>query len=221
MEDSKFQQATQYAIDLMRREILPAFAYHNADHTLAVVNACNRLAELEGIDAESLRLLLLAAHFHDTGLTSISSTDTDAFQAGRAVHEERAVQIARDFLSHCDLDEREMEVVARLIMATKWGHTPTDRLEQIISDADMSSLGQTTDAFIQSSEALRRELRSFGIESGEIEWYQSQKELLENHSYHTPSAHTLFDANRQLNLVAVQSRLHALNPSDNISSTGI
>jgi HD superfamily phosphodiesterase len=212
MDDSKFQQAAQYAMDLMRREILPAFTYHNAAHTLAVVNACNRLAELEGIDEESLRLLLLAAYFHDTGLTSISSTDPDVFQSGRAVHEERSVQIARNFLSDCDLGEQEMEVIARLIMATKLGHIPTDRLEQIISDADMSSLGQVTETFMVSSEALLQELRSFGVETGDnIEWYKSQKQLLKTYAYHTPAARTLFDENRLLNLAAVQSHLSALH----------
>lgn len=211
MDDSKFQQATQYAIDLMQREILPAFTYHNVDHTLTVVNVCNRLADLEGIDGENLKLLLLAAYFHDTGLSSISSTDPDAFNTGRANHEEKAVQIAGNYLSTCGFEDHEIEVIARLIMATKWGHTPVDILEQIISDADMSSIGQTTDAFMQSSEALLKELRTFGIETGEIEWYETQKELLESFVYHTSSARSLFDGNRLLNHAAVQSHLSTLN----------
>ena len=211
MDDSQFQQATQYAIDLINSELLPEFTYHNAKHTLGVVNACNHLSELEGIDEKNLQLLLLAAYFHDTGLTSISSTDPDAFQSGRAVHEERAVQIARNFLSNCDLNDQELEIITRLIMATKWGHAPADTLEKIISDADMSSLGQTPETFMHSSEALLQELRSFGIESADIEWYETQKQLLETYIYHTASAHTLFDDNRLLNQAAVQSHLNALN----------
>ena len=210
MDDAQFQQATQYAIDLLQREMLPAFTYHNVNHTLDVVRACNRLAEMEGVAEADRRLLTLAAYFHDTGLTSISSTDVESFHAGRAVHEEKAVQIARDFLSTCDFTEEELATILRLIMATKWGHTPADLLEQIISDADMSSLGGEPERFLRSSNALREELRAFGIESEELEWYQSQKELLESYSYHTPSARSLFDGNRLLSRAAVQSHLDRL-----------
>ena len=210
MDDSKFQQARQYAIDLLQSQILPVFSYHNLEHTLAVVNACNRLADLEGIDEENRQLLLLAAHFHDTGLIAISSTDPEAFNAGRAVHEETAVQITKDILPEYGFAEQEIEVVARLIMATKWGHSPTDLLEQIISDADMSSIGRETEYFMRSSNALREELKAFGIESQDGEWFETQKELLETYAYHTASARQLFDDNRRANSAAVQSQLDQL-----------
>jgi len=210
VDHSKFQQATQYAIDLLKREILPAFTYHNVNHTLQMSKVCNQLAELEGIDEENRRLLLVAAYFHDTGLTAISNTSLEAFNTGRAVHEEKAVQIARTILSTYDFNAEELELITRLIMATKWAHMPLDVLEQIISDADMSSIGQTVDAFMQSSEALLKELRSFGIEIGDTEWYENQKELVETYVYHTPSARRLFDGNRLLNRAAVESYLDTL-----------
>src|SRR5215216_188826 len=202
MDHSKFELAAHYAIDLLQREMLPAFAYHNVDHTLEMVKTCNQLADLEGIDEKSHRLLTVAAYFHDTGLTAVSSTDLEAFNAGRAIHEEKAVQIAQDFLSTCDFEEEELKTITRLIMATKWGYTPSDILEQIISDADMSSLGQASDSFMRSSNALREELRAFGIENEETEWYENQKELLETYTYHTASARNLFDGNRFVNSAA-------------------
>jgi predicted metal-dependent HD superfamily phosphohydrolase len=152
----------------------------------------------------------VAAYFHDTGLTAISDTELQSFNAGRAVHEEKAVEIASSFLSDCGFPVNEVETITRLIMATKWGHTPVDKLEQIISDADMSSIGQTTDSFMGSSNALRDELKAFGIENEDVEWYTSQKELLETYAYHTPSARSLFDGNRLSNSAAVQSHLDSL-----------
>jgi predicted metal-dependent HD superfamily phosphohydrolase len=210
MDDSQFQQATQYVVDLLKRNMLPAFTYHNLEHTLEVVRACNRLADLERIDEKSRRLLTVAAYFHDTGLTAISKTDLESFNSGRAVHEERAVQIAQEFLSACNIPQEELQTITRLIMATKWGHTPTDLLEQIISDADMSSLGQTTDSFMRSSNALREELKIFGIENEDLEWYTGQKELLETYAYHTAAARSLFDVNRISNRAAVQAHLDQL-----------
>ncbi len=205
MDSHKFQQAAQSAIDLLEHRMLPAFTYHNMDHTLAVVSACTRLAELEGINEENQRLLLLAAYFHDTGLTTISSTDRDTYNAGRAVHEQKAVQIARDTLSTFGLKAEEIETVSRLILATKWGHIPIDLLEQIIADADMSSVGQPPNSFLQSNKALLEELRSFGLKIQDEEWYENQSEWIKTCVYHTPSARTLFDKNRLLNMMAIQS----------------
>jgi HD superfamily phosphodiesterase len=210
MDDPKFQLASRYAVDLLQREMLPAFTYHNVNHTLEVANYCERLADLEGINHEGRRLLLIAAYFHDVGLTAITSTDLNSFNAKRSVHEEAAVQIACTILPEYGFEAEELETISRLIMATEWQHTPEDILEQIISDADMSSIGFATDEFMRTSAGLLNELRSFGMEIAEIDWYQGQKELLETYTYHTISARNLLDPNRLLNTLAVQSRLNML-----------
>jgi len=210
MDSSQFQQATRYAIDLLQSSLLPVFTYHSVNHTLEVANFCKRLAELEGIDEKNTQVVQTAAYFHDTGLTTISGISVDAYNAARAVHEERAVQIAQEILPGYGISTQEISIVSRLIMATKWGRIPADPLEQIISDADMSSLGREPDYFMRSSQALRNELESFGILIPDVEWYQNQKELIETHVYHTPSARSLFETNRSLNLAVIQSQLDDL-----------
>jgi hypothetical protein len=75
----------------------------------------------------------------------------------------------------------------------------------------MSSIGREPEYFMRSSQALRDELESFGIWIPDAEWYQHQKELLETHVYHTPSARDLFDINRSLNIAAIQSQLDGLS----------
>ena len=212
MENSKFQRASEYAISLLQRELLPAFTFHNVNHTVdEVVRYCSHLAEIEEIDEKNHRLLLVAAYFHDTGLTAIQRLDLETFEAGRSVHEEKAVEIIDEILPAYGFEIEEIQTVARLIMATKWAHMPKDILEQVIRDADMSSLGQATDYFVHSSDALHRELESFGIGIEDADWYMEQKELLETYVYHTMSARNLFDANKLLNISAMQARLDALN----------
>ena len=212
MENSRFQRATEYAVNLLQRELLPAFTFHNVNHTVdEVVYYCNRLAELEEIDEESRRLLLVAAYFHDTGLTTIQGLDLDTFEAGRSVHEEKAVEIIHEILPAYGFEIGEIQTVARLIMATKWTHVPGDILEQITRDADMSALGAATDYFVHISDALQRELRSFGMVIADADWYANQQELLETHVFHTMSARNLFDANKLVNAAAMQARLEALN----------
>src|SRR5215208_4311795 len=119
MENSRFQRASVYAINLLQRELLPAFTFHNLNHTVnEAVRYCNRLAELEGIDESNGRLLLVAAYFHDTGLTTIQGLDLDTFKAGRSVHEEQAVEIIYEILPSYGFEIEEVQTVARLIMAT-------------------------------------------------------------------------------------------------------
>jgi predicted metal-dependent HD superfamily phosphohydrolase len=211
MDGTQFQQATGYAIDLLRHSLLPVLTYHSLHHTLEVATFCKRLAELEGIDEKNIQLLLTAAHFHDTGLTTISVTNVDIYKAARAVHEEKAVQIAQEILPQYGITAEDINMVSRLIMATKLGRAPSDLLEQIISDADMSSIGREPEYFMRSSQALRDELESFGIWIPDAEWYQNQKELLETHVYHTPSARDLFEVNRSLNVAVIQSKLDGLS----------
>jgi HD superfamily phosphodiesterase len=207
MDDAKFQAASKYAADLLERKLIPALAYHNVSHTLDVVRFCNTLAEMEGVDEESRQLLLVAAYFHDTGLTGITNTDLEAFNAARSIHEERAVEIAREILPAYGFEPNEMDLITSLIMATKWDHAPENLLEQIISDADISSIGRETDYFMITSDALRAELSAFGIENAEREWFENQKEFVGTYKYHTASARRLFDAQRHLNVTAIQARL--------------
>ena len=205
MDSHKFQQAAQYAINLLQHKILPVFTYHNLDHTLDVVDACSHLAALEGIDEENCQLLLIAAYYHDTGWIAISRMDADTYNAGRALHEQRAVQIAREILPTYGFTPEEIETITRLIIATKLGHTPMDILEQVIADADMSPIGQNPSSFLRTNAALRRELKAFGMTVKDAEWYENQKEFLDRCSYYTASARELFDKNRLLNSVVVQS----------------
>jgi hypothetical protein len=75
----------------------------------------------------------------------------------------------------------------------------------------MSALGAATDYFVHISDALQRELRSFGMVIADADWYANQQELLETHVFHTMSARNLFDANKLVNAAAMQARLEALN----------
>jgi len=211
MDEAKFQAAADHAIDFLKQKLIPALAYHDVNHTLDVVRACDQLAELEGVDEENRRLLLVAAYFHDTGLTAITSIDQDVFNAARAVHEAKGAEIAREVLPRFGFQAEELEFIDRLILATKWNHEPQSLLEQIISDADISSIGRETDYFLSTSDALRAELSAFGFEDADRDWLENQKEFIGNYDFHTNSAHRLFDENRLRNVTALQSRIDALS----------
>jgi HD superfamily phosphodiesterase len=202
---ARYERAFEYARRCLQENLPQALQYHNANHTLnEVVVVCTQLAEMEDIPEPQRWLLLTAAYFHDLGLTRIEGGDPDSYRAGRAVHEEKGAEIARSILPGCGFDVAELEDVCSLILSSRWGHTPTNLLEQILQDADLSSIGADTDYYMATSFALRRELAAFGIEIDEIDWLKNQVKVLSSYQFHTASARSLFDANRLQNVVANQ-----------------
>jgi len=61
-----YQKVKEVIIGRLRAELKPQLTYHNADHTLDVLEAATRLAGLENIKGHDRGLLLTAAPFPDT-----------------------------------------------------------------------------------------------------------------------------------------------------------
>jgi uncharacterized protein len=198
---SKFDQAAAYAIFVLQHDLLPAFLYHNANHTIEdMVPACQKLAEMEGIAMAQRQLLGTAAYFHDLGFTAITSTEPQTAAAGRAKHEEKSVEMARTVLPGFGFDTAEIDLICRLILATKWGRQPQDILEEILCDADMSSIGGDVAYYHKTSDALRQEMALFGTQLTDAEWLERQIKTLASYNFHTAAARALYDANRLTNI---------------------
>ena len=209
---SKFKQAEAYAAHSLQHDLLAAFLYHNAAHTLEeIVPACQQLAELEGLPERERQLLLTAAYFHDLGFTAVESTDPQTSAAARASHEEKSAEIARAVLPAFGFDYGEIDLICRLILATQWGHQPQNIMEAIIRDADMSSIGGDLAYYRKTSAALRQEIAMFGTHMTDATWLERQISTLSLHTFHTPSARKLYDANRLENIRDNQRRLENLS----------
>ena len=88
MDANNVEQARQYALNRLERELSPNLHYHGIVHTRDdVVPAAELLANLEGIKVESFYLLLTAAWFHDLG-----------FVEKPANHEQISARIAAEIL---------------------------------------------------------------------------------------------------------------------------
>ncbi len=84
---TEFQKASDFILDKLKKELPSYLSYHNADHTLDVIQSAGKIAIEEDLDKADTGLLLTAALFHDTG-----------FLKGRQNHEEASCEIARRFL---------------------------------------------------------------------------------------------------------------------------
>lgn len=195
MEAQNFEQARRYALHRLEQELSPNLHYHGIMHTRDdVVPAVERLAGMEGLQGESLYLLLTAAWFHDLG-----------FIEQPLYHELISVRIAAQVLPNFGYTDEQIEIVRWAILATALPQTPQNLLEEILTDADLDILGR--DDFMVRNGNLRSELALYGKTHDDEEWYIGQLEFLESHTYFTASAHALRDKGKLKNISDLKKKL--------------
>jgi len=193
-----FQHAKQYALHRLERDLSPNLLYHGIAHTRDdVVPAVERLAGMEGIQGDSLLLLLTAAWFHDLG-----------FVEQPQYHELISARIAVQVLPGFGYVSEQVGIVRWAILATIVPQDPQNLLEQILTDADLDILGR--DDFMFHNGELRLELALFGKEYIDQEWYSRQLKFLESHTYFTASARSLRDAGKLKNIRELRNRLEEI-----------
>ncbi len=188
MTPPDFENARQYALERLERELPDNLYYHSLGHTRDdVAPAVERLAAIEGIEGEALLLLRTAAYFHDIGFI-VQYND----------HETASVQIAQEALPHFGYTEEQIEAISHMIMATRLPQSPGNRLEEILADGDLDNLGR--DDFEERSQVLRAELETIGVTSSDEDWYQRQLEFIQHHRYFTDAARRLRDTKKEQNI---------------------
>lgn len=181
-------------LNTLTLEISPLLSYHNAGHTVEVLEQTERIARAEGIsDKQQLLILKLAALYHDTGFLFVYKG-----------HEEISCEIARRDLANSDLTDKEMDLICNIIMATRVPQMPHTHLEEIICDADLDYLGR--DDFWIISNNLKKEFLQFGLIGCEDEWINREIQFIEPHSYFTKASQKLRDPEKLKHL----SRLKAM-----------
>lgn len=168
------QETEDYVISLLTNELSSSFLYHNIRHTQRVVKSTQELLDFYKLDVKEYEDLLLAAWFHDVGYTRSAKE-----------HEERSCDIAREFLKEKSFDEKRIENICNLILATKKGYEPKNLHEEIIRDADGSHLGQ--ESYLETTEMLREELSLLGlIDYSPAEWRDTNIRMFQTkHRFYT------------------------------------
>jgi len=188
MTQPNYDAAKRYVLERLKTELPPELHYHDFEHTIKyVIPAAERLAKAEGIIGEDLRLLTIAAHYHDIG-----------YLVDRHAHELAGTRIVSEVLPRFNFSPSQIQVINNLIMATKMPQSPTTHLEQILADADLYVLG--TVEFFPTSMKLRKEQAVFGDHEEDITWYYNQLEFLQGHEYFTASAKKLGNPGKRKNV---------------------
>lgn len=169
----QYKAAKAFILKKLKEELSPELTYHGIHHTLEVLEMVEEIALFEGgISDYDLELLKIAALYHDSGFTE-----------GMDNHEMRGVDICNRHLPEFGYEEKEIELISGMIMATKIPQSPKNNLERIICDADLDYLGR--EDFYSIGNTLYEELRSFGVIKTKNEWNKIQVSFLTKHAYHT------------------------------------
>ena len=183
----------QLILDKLVNELPKHLHYHTIEHTLDVYESVTSVAKLEGVNSSDLKLLQVAAIYHDAG-----------YLIEKQHHEEHSCEMAKQYLPQFKYAAEDINAICTIIMATKMPQNPKTHLEEIICDADLDYLGRS-DFFIVSKR-LYKEMMELGSITNWGEWIKLQEVFLKQHHYFTKSAIHLRQAEKEKNLKIIVSK---------------
>ena len=179
---------------------LPDWAvYHNLAHTVETVEGCKKIALGMDVSNVEFEILIIASWFHDTGY--IKSPDR---------HEEISCEFAEKFLSKHQYPSQKILKIVNCIMATKITNKPQNKLEEIISDADLISLGQKN--YYEFNNLLKLEIeKRENRKIDTIVWLKRSLRFLQSHKFYTKFAQETLRAGLDKNIDIVKSEINIHN----------
>src|SRR5688572_5314671 len=126
-----YKKIEQYVKGLFEDKADPSLVFHNLKHTQTVVDRAKEIAGHYRLSEKDMLIVFAAAWFHDTGYLF-----TEA-----AGHEDKSVQLMKDFMAANGTDNELTGAMEQCILATKISRNPTNILQQIICDADTYHFG--------------------------------------------------------------------------------
>ncbi|AZA82106.1 phosphohydrolase [Chryseobacterium lactis] len=193
---SILHKAKNYVEILFKDKLSSVYFYHNFIHTAYTVNKAEEIMKNTPVSEEDQEKVLVALWFHDTGYIECAKN-----------HEERGVEIMKDFLHQENYPQTYIDDVEKLILATKITHEPDGLLEKIVKDADFSHFAGHDYGDI--SDALRKEweltnVRCFSNE----EWNAGNLDMLKNkHTFYTDYAKENWEPLKKKNIKKIEKKL--------------
>lgn len=167
-----YKQLEATILQKLKTELKQNLYYHGVHHTQEVLENIKEITQHEKVTEEELKLLKIAALFHDIGFISVYLG-----------HEEEGCKMTRAILKDYDLKNIQLDQICGMIMATQIPQLPRNKLEKIIADADLLYLG--TDNFKTIGDTLFKELVENNKIKTLVEWNNIQVSFMSQHQYHT------------------------------------
>ncbi|UCA59214.1 DUF5706 domain-containing protein [Chryseobacterium rhizoplanae] len=193
---SILDKAKNYVEILFKDKLSSVYFYHNFIHTAYTVNKAEEIMKYTPVTEEDQEKVLVALWFHDTGYIECAMN-----------HEERGVEIMKNFLHQENYPDNYIADVEKLILATKIAYVPQNLLEKIVKDADFSHFAGHD--YSDISDALRKEweltnVRCFSNE----EWNAGNLDMLKNkHTFYTDYAKENWEPLKKKNIKKIEKKL--------------
>ena len=182
------KDAEEYVFNLFKEKLPSDYVYHNYNHTIETVKACNQLSKSYNLTNRDYEVLMIAAWFHDTGYISVYDN-----------HEEKSVKFMKEYLTGT-YPEDEIREIEALILSTRYQSVPDGSMQEILHDADYINLGRKN--FNRRADLLRIEWeRILQKRYNEEEWAQIQLQFLIDTSFKTEEAVLKYNEQRELNIL--------------------
>jgi len=207
MNDSIYKKVAQHVTGLFEEYPHPNLIYHNLDHTRKVVERTQEIAAHYQLNEADMQAVYVAAWFHDVG----------QLFAEISVHEEKGVELMKDFMQQQGAEQALTDTVAGCIMATKMPHEPKGLLQEILCDADTYHFG--TGDFKKTNKDIRKEYKLRNYNTFLIDWEKNTLELLERHRFFTSYCQVLLQEGKQKNIERTRRKyLKTINAAVNTES---
>ena len=207
IDDAILDKARLHVRRWFARRMPEHLLFHDLDHTLAVTRSALGIGQAMHLSDAELRILELAALFHDTG-----------YAFAYAGHEEESARLAQAFLEKNAVAQRTIAHVRALVLSTRLGATPKNIIQQVLRDADSAKAGQVD--FAERSERLRKEFETVRKRKlDDHQWLKENLAYLEAHRFHTAYARRRYGLQKRINLedlrkrAALPVRKQALRPA--------
>jgi predicted metal-dependent HD superfamily phosphohydrolase len=199
------KNAEKQVHDLFDKYYQDILVFHNIEHTKSVVQRVQEIASHYDLNEKELLELHLAAWFHDTGHLITEP----------AYHEEKSVELMKQFLAPHITDEELVGKVEKLIRMTKFPPSPETLQEKILCDADTYHFGM--DDFKKTNKAMKKELTLRKMNTLVMDWEKNTLELLQRHRFYTDYCKDLLQEGKEKNIRRFRKKV---NKSDVANASG-
>jgi HD superfamily phosphodiesterase len=198
------EKASSFVFKHFTRSLGNEYTFHNFAHSVEVVEAVVEIGEACGLEGADLEVVVLAAWFHDAGITEVYQR-----------HEEASARIAERFLKKHEYHKDGIAAVTRCIMVTNLDTTPTTLQEKVICDADLHHLGRKR--FWSRSSLLRTELEQVKKKKiSDEEWLRLQQDFLRDRSFYTDYAKENYQSRLEKNRAIIDGAVEALDRGEKV-----
>ncbi|MEO6252360.1 MAG: Pycsar system effector family protein [Ferruginibacter sp.] len=189
-----YKKTEQYVTGLFNDNNNPSLIFHNLEHTKNVVERTKEIAGHYYLSENDTLAVYVAAWFHDTGYLFTEP----------ALHEEKSVELMKEFMNKHEANEKLINLIADCILATRSPRQHDSLLKEIICDADTYHLG--TKEFQETNKKVFEECNLKDTMLTEKEWDVKTTELLKEHKFYTKYCKDLLEKRKQKNMKKINKK---------------